>query len=181
MKSAAFNSPELSNWALIRRLLALTWRYRYGCLRVLSAQFVLLITALGAIGLTGLSIDTLRHAVDPEARLPKWPSAFTPPAHWTPFRILTALAASVLLLALIRLIAGYFNGVWFGELLQGRLVVDLRAECYDKLQRLNFRFFDSNSSSSLINRIGGDVQLVRLFVDGVLFQVFTLVVSVAAF
>jgi ATP-binding cassette subfamily B protein len=136
---------------------------------------------LGAIGLTGLSIDTLRHAVDPEARLPKWPSAFTPPAHWTPFRILTALAASVLLLALIRLIAGYFNGVWFGELLQGRLVVDLRAECYDKLQRLNFRFFDSNSSSSLINRIGGDVQLVRLFVDGVLFQVFTLVVSVAAF
>lgn len=84
-------------------------------------------------------------------------------------------------MAVARMIGGYYNGVWFGILLQGRVVVDLRAECYDKLQRLNFRFFDANSSSSLINRIGGDVQSVRLFIDGVLFQVLTLVISIAAF
>lgn len=181
MKSAAFNGQELSNWALIRRLLALSWRYRFGCLKILTSQFILLMAGLGNIGLTGLGIDTLRHAIDPQTRPPKWPAILSPPAEWTPMTVIAAAAVGMLLLSALRLLLGYFNGVWFGELLQGRLVVDLRSECYDKLQRLNFRFFDSNSSSSLINRIGGDVQSVRLFVDGVLFQVITLCVSVAAF
>ena len=181
MKSAAFNGQELSNWALIRRLLALSWRYRFGCLKILTSQFILLMAGLGNIGLTGLGIDTLHHAIDPQTRPPKWPAILTPPAQWTPMTVIAAAAGGMLLLSAIRLLLGYFNGIWFGELLQGRLVVDLRSECYDKLQRLNFRFFDSNSSSSLINRIGGDVQSVRLFVDGVLFQVITLCVSVTAF
>lgn len=181
MKPAATLTPELTNTQLILRLLGLTWHYRWGCLRVLLTQFGLLGTGIGTVGLTGLSIDTLRHAVDPSARPPQWPSFAVPPAQWTPMETITALAASIFLLALVRLLLGYLNGVWFGELLQGRLVVDLRARCYDKLQRLEFRFFDTNSSSSLINRVGGDVQNLRLFVDGVLFQVVTLAVSLAAF
>ena len=181
MKSASFTGYELSNWELIRRLLALSWRYRGGCLKILCAQMTLLAAGLGTIGLTGLGIDALRHALDPETRPPQWPLLLTPPAEWQPMGVIGAISGGVLLLAAVRMSVGYLNGVWFGELLQGRLVVDLRAECYDKLQRLNFQFFDSNSSSSLINRIGGDVQSVRLFVDGVLFQVVNLVVSVAAF
>jgi len=181
LKSATFTGYELSNWELIRRLLALSWRYRVGCLKILCAQMTLLAAGLGTIGLTGLGIDALRHALDPEARPPQWPLLLTPPAEWQPMPVIGAISGGVLLLAAVRMSVGYLNGVWFGELLQGRLVVDLRAECYDKLQRLNFQFFDSNSSSSLINRIGGDVQSVRLFVDGVLFQVVNLVVSVAAF
>ncbi len=144
-------------------------------------QFGLLGTGIATVGLTGLSIDTLRHAVDPLARPPQWPSFAVPPAQWNAMQTITALAASIFGLAVVRLLLGYLNGVWFGELLQGRLVVDLRAQCYDKLQRLEFRFFDTNSSSSLINRVGGDVQNLRLFVDGVLFQIVTLVVSLAAF
>jgi len=181
LKPDDLNGPELSNWILIRRLLALSWRYRLGCLKILGAQLVLLLAGLATVGLTGLSIDILRHAVDAQVPTPHWPFHLSPPADWLPMKVLAGLASGILLLAGVRLWLGYLNGLWFGELLQGRLVVDLRAECYDKLQRLNFRFFDSNSSSSLINRIGGDVQSVRLFVDGVLFQVVTLVVSVAAF
>ena len=181
LKPAASLTPELTNTQLILRLLGLTWRYRWGCLKVLVTQFALLGAGIATVGLTGLSIDTLRHAVDPSARPPHWPALLTPPAGWTPMQTITVLAASVFGLALVRLQLGYLNGVWFGELLQGRLVVDLRTQCYDKLQRLEFRFFDTNSSSSLINRVGGDVQNLRLFVDGVLFQVVTLAVSLAAF
>lgn len=181
LKTPTFTSLELTNWELIKRLLALSWRYRLGCLRILCAQLILLLSGLGSIALTGLGIDELRHAMDPSTRPPLWPSYLTPPAEWQALSILGALATAILLLAALRMAVGYLNGVWFGELLQGRMVVDLRAECYDKLQRLNFHFFDSNSSSSLINRIGGDVQSVRLFVDGVLFQLVNLAVSVAAF
>lgn len=132
------------------------------------------------IALAGLGIDTLRHSVDPQARPPQWPSFLRPPDHWPPLSIISAVAAAILLIALLRLGLGYLNGVWFGNLLQGRLVVDLRAQCYDKLQRLSFGFFNSNNSSSLINRIGGDIQWTRLFVDGVLFQIILLLVSVTA-
>ncbi len=181
MKPAASLTPELTNTQLIFRLLGLTWHYRWGCFKVLFTQFGLLGTGIAMVALTGLGIDTLRHAVDPQARPPQWPASVPPPPHWTPMQVITALAASIFGLALLRLTLGYLNGVWFGELLQGRLVVDLRDRCYDKLQRLEFRFFDTNSSSSLINRVGGDVQNLRLFVDGVLFQIVTLVVSLAAF
>jgi ATP-binding cassette, subfamily B, bacterial len=181
LKPAVSLTPELTNTQLILRLLGLTWRYRWGCLKVLVTQFALLGAGIATVGLTGLSIDTLRHAVDPLARPPHWPGPFIPPPHWTAMQTIAALAAGVFALALLRLQLGYLNGVWFGELLQGRLVVDLRAQCYDKLQRLEFRFFDTHSSSSLINRVGGDVQSLRLFVDGVLFQVVTLAVSIAAF
>ena len=161
-------------------MLALSWRYRWGCIKIIVLQLVLLGTTLLTIALTGLGIDVLRHALDPKVRAPAWPRAFTPPADWPPMRVLLLVGGSIFVLALLRFGLGYLNGVWFGELLQGRLVVDLRSECYDKLQRLNFRFFDSNPSSSLINRIGGDVQSVRLFLDGVLFQVVVLTVSIGA-
>jgi ATP-binding cassette subfamily B protein len=181
LKPEAALTPELTNTQLIFRLLGLTWRYRWGCLKVLSTQVGLLLTGIAMVGLTGLSIDTLRHAVDPAARAPQWPAMAVPPEDWSARQTIAALAAAIFCCATVRLLLGYLNGVWFGELLQGRLVVDLRAQCYDKLQRLEFRFFDTNSSSSLINRVGGDVQNLRLFVDGVLFQVVTLAVSLAAF
>ena len=50
---------------------------------------------------------------------------------------------------------------------------------YDKLQRLSFRFFDANQSGSIINRVAGDVQAVRMFVDGVMIQVLTVILSLA--
>jgi ATP-binding cassette subfamily B protein len=51
-----------------------------------------------------------------------------------------------------------------------KLVPELRTGVFDKLQRLSFRFFDQNASGSIFNRVTGDVQSVRSFVDGVLLQ-----------
>ncbi|HEX4355747.1 MAG TPA: ABC transporter ATP-binding protein, partial [Polyangiales bacterium] len=44
------------------------------------------------------------------------------------------------------------------------------ARVYEKLHTLNFRFFDEQSSGSLLNRITGDVQNLRSFIDTVLIQ-----------
>jgi ATP-binding cassette subfamily B protein len=59
--------------------------------------------------------------------------------------------------------------------------VDLRSSVYDKLQRLSFRFFDANESGSIINRVTGDVQAVRMFVDQVMIPVLMLVISLVFF
>jgi ABC-type multidrug transport system fused ATPase/permease subunit len=173
-------APEASNWQLTRRLLAMTWRYRWGCIKVLAVQVALLVFALSGIGFTGLGIDEIRHALDPSAPEPRWPFHLAPPADWPPMRVVAAIALAVFAFAALRAVCNNLNTVWFAELLQGRLVVDLRAAVYDRLQRLSFRFFDANASSSLINRVS-DVQSVRLFIDGVVMPVVVMIISVAAY
>ena len=61
-------ADSVSNWALIRRLLRLGWRYRRGCLRVLLLQGAMLAIALCGLGLTGLGIDVVHHHIDPTAK-----------------------------------------------------------------------------------------------------------------
>jgi ABC-type multidrug transport system fused ATPase/permease subunit len=57
----------------------------------------------------------------------------------------------------------------------------LRDKLYARLQRLSFRFFDVHGSSSIFNRVTGDVQNTRLFVDGVLLQGVNMLLTLGAY
>jgi ATP-binding cassette subfamily B protein len=50
-------------------------------------------------------------------------------------------------------VLNYVYAVSINRLVQQKLVVDLRGEVYDKLQRLSFRFFDANTTGSIITRV----------------------------
>ncbi len=67
------------------------------------------------------------------------------------------------------------------RLTQGEIVPDLRDQLYARLQRLSFHFFDVHGSSSIFNRVTGDVQNTRLFVDGVLLQGLNMLLTLAAY
>ncbi|MCE5324828.1 MAG: ABC transporter ATP-binding protein/permease [Planctomycetaceae bacterium] len=165
---------------VVVRLLQLTWRYRSGCIKVLGLQLVLLVMALSGLSLGGLGIDVVRHAVTPStATAPHWPLGIAPPQHWSPMLQITLIAGGVLALALLRSFLTGWYSIAMAQLLQGGVVPDLRAAVYDKLQRLGLRFFQANSTGSLINRVTGDVQNVRLFIDGVVMQVLILAISLA--
>ena len=56
---------------------------------------------------------------------------------------------------------------------------DLRKRVFSRMARLSFRFFDENASGSIINRLTGDVQLVRSFIDGALLPLGVVVMSLA--
>jgi len=103
---------------------------------------------------------------------PRWPFSVRPPDAWkqAPMLVLAAIAAAVLAFAMIRGVLNYFNAVEIGKLINAQIVVDLRQRVYAKLQRLSFRFYDANASGSIINRVTGDVQSVRMFVDQVVVQ-----------
>ncbi len=64
----------------------------------------------------------------------------------------------------------YSYAISVGDVVHLKLVPELRTQVFHKLQRLSFRFFDENATGSIINRVTGDVQSVRSFVDGVLLQ-----------
>jgi ATP-binding cassette subfamily B protein len=175
------DSASSSNWPLVRRLLAMSWRYRWGCVKVALLQVVILALGLFGIGFTGLGIDELRYAVGMTARPPQWPLGLSRVGTPNPMDVIEWIAAAVFVAAVLRaLVDGYYR-VAVNELVQTGLVVNLRAEIYDKLQRLSFRFFDANASGSIINRVTSDVQSVRMFVDQVLIQAFIMVLSLGAY
>jgi ATP-binding cassette subfamily B protein len=176
--SATATAP--SNWALIRRLFGFAWRYRLHCVEVLALQLVLLTMGIAGLSFTGLGIDYIRHKVQ---NVPLSPSRFhlALPETWEPWEVLALLAGLILALAIGRALLNYALAVSVNKLVQQKLVVDLRAEIYEKLQRLSFRFFDANSTGSIITRVTGDVQAVRMFVDQVLIQSVAMVASLSAY
>jgi len=180
MQSLSANPSDATDWALIRRLLALSWRYRWGCLRVLLLQLGMVGLGIWGLGFTGLGIDEIRHAAGGGAR-PHWPLGWAPPAAWTPWGRVALVAALVLGVAAVRAVIDGISRHQTNYLVQGQIVVQMRADVYAKLQKLSFRFYDANASSSIINRVTSDVQSVRMFVDQVLIQSLTMAVSLGAY
>ncbi len=171
---------EASNTAIIRRMLALAWRHAGRCLAVVARQTVLVAINLSALGLIGVAIDVIRQAVVPGASPPRWPLGLAPPAAWPPLAVVATIAVAVVAMALVQSTLRYRSAVAAGRLVQ-RIVVQLRSEVYDKLQRLSFRFFDANDSGSIINRVAGDVRAMSMFVDMVLIEILGVVISLVIY
>ena len=185
--AALGTAAEASNSQLILRMLRLAWGYRGGAIKVILLQFVLLAMALSGLGLIGLGIDTIAYGFDPVgeanpdgAKAPRWPLGLSPPAGWTPMEQVALVAGLIVAIGGLRFVFDRWSVISVAVLVQN-IVVDLRGQVYDKLQRLSFRFFDANESGSIINRVTGDVQMVRMFVDRVLIQVLMLLISLAFF
>jgi ATP-binding cassette subfamily B protein len=172
---------DAGNGALVRRLLAFAWNYRRSCMLVLAVQVVLLAIGLSGLGLTGLALDVVRAEVDAEVAAPVWPFGLEPPREWSAMWTIGCIAGAVLLLAGARALLNYAYGVLVARLVHVEMVQDLRNRVYRKLHDLSFRFFDANASGSIINRVTGDVQSLRSFVDGVLIQTVIMVLSLGVY
>jgi ATP-binding cassette subfamily B protein len=170
-----------SSGELVRRLLALAWQFRGDCLRSLVQSLMLLLLGLAGLQLLGLVIDVIRHALDPTQRAPVYPFGWTPPAGWSPLQIVTVMAVAIVVQAMLRAALTYHYNMTTARLTQGKIVPELRDRVYAKLQRLSFRFFDAHGSSSIFNRVTGDVQNTRLFVDGVVLQGVNMVLTLAVY
>jgi len=180
------SAPELDassapNAHIIRRLLRLSWRYKNRSILVFLLQVVLLGLTLWGLGLTGLAIDVIRHRIVEDTPEPQWPFGISPAGDWTSMETLVLVGVLVLVMAALRALLHYSYAVHVGRLVHEQIVPSLRAELHAKLQRLSFRFFDTHPSGAIINRVTGDVQLLRSFVDGVVIQGAVLALTLAVF
>ena len=110
----------------------------------------------------------------------RWPLGPAPPAAWSPLQVVAALAGAIVLAAVVNTFLRYGAAVAATALSQ-RVLIQLRSDVYDKLQRLSFRFYDAADSGSLINRAASDVNAVRAFVDGVIVKILTVLLSLTAY
>ena len=188
MNSASGHPPAepVSNARLVGRLFGLAWRYRARCVLVLVLQLVLLTLGLSGLSLTGLGIDYIEWALGERGsgKAVEFPQAtFAPelPRDWEPMQVLLLIAGCILAFALLRAGLNFLYTISINRLVQQKLVIDLRGEVYDKLQKLSFRFFDANTTGSIITRVTGDVQAVRMFVDQVMIQSVIMIVSLTIY
>ncbi len=166
---------------LVRRLLALAWQFRADCIWSVLLSLVLLLFGIAGLKLLGLVIDVIRHSLDPTLPAPLYPFGWQPPADWPALKTVTAIAVTIMVLATVRAILTYIYNMITARLTQGEIVPTLRSQLYAKLQRLSFSFFDVHGSNSIFNRVTGDVQNARLFVDGVLLQGVNMILTLAAY
>ncbi len=159
----------------------MSWQYRRECITVFVFQVVLLALGISGLSFSGVAIDVTRAALQPGAPPPHWPFGLVPPTRWSTREALFAISALVLAMAATRGLLNYWYSIAVGKLVHLKIVPELRTRVFDKLQRLSFRFFDENASGSIINRVTGDVQSVRSFVDGVLLQGAIMILSLVVY
>jgi ATP-binding cassette, subfamily B, bacterial len=172
---------EYSTGELVRRLLGLAWQFRSDCVVSVVQSLMLLLLGLAGLQLLGLVIDVIRHALDATQRAPVYPFGWTPPVGWSPLQIVTAMSVAIVVQAALRAALTYHYNMTTARLTQGKIVPELRDRVYAKLQRLSFRFFDVHGSSSIFNRVTGDVQNTRLFVDGVVLQGVNMILTLVVY
>jgi ATP-binding cassette subfamily B protein len=175
------SDERYSTGILVRRLLSLAWRFRADCVWSVVLSLILLLFGIAGLKLLGVVIDVIRQALDPSLPPPAYPFGWNPPAAWSPLQIVTAIAVTIMVLAVFRAGLTYAYNMITARLTQGEIVPALRAQLYAKLQRLSFSFFDVHGSNSIFNRVTGDVQNTRLFVDGVLLQGVNMILTLAAY
>ena len=148
-----------------------------------SVVLSLIILMFGIMGLKllGVVIDIIRQALNSSLPSPIYPFGWNPPTGWSALQIVTAIAVAIMVLAMFRAVLTYIYNMITARLTQGEIVPTLRAQLYAKLQRLSFSFFDVHGSNSIFNRVTGDVQNTRLFVDGVLLQGVNMILTLAAY
>jgi len=174
-------SEGLSNGAVVWRLLKLAWRYRWNCLILLVMQFALMALSVTMVQFGGYGIDLIRHHVGAMPTAPALIGGFTLPSAMSPMNQVAIAALGMALTAILRMFINWSYAIVSGNLVHRRIVVDLRAEVYAKLQRLSLRFYDQQATGSIINRVTGDVQATRTFIDGVLIQLSVLAMSLVVY
>ncbi|MBL1217049.1 MAG: ABC transporter ATP-binding protein [Planctomycetes bacterium] len=166
--------PTIPRRSLVARLFGLAWEYRGRCLAALGTAVFVQLLALGGFIFSGLALDILRHAQSPEkAPTPTWPFGLSNLAdfsNWTLQSQIMLAAGIVLGLTLIRSGAYYLSRIADEGLVQA-VVVRLRTRLYHKLQHQTFAFYDEFETGGLINRVTGDAQSVRQFVQGIVVRV----------
>ena len=177
-------SDTTSDRDLIFRMLAFAMNYRLECAILLLIQTLLMGTAILAVQLGGFALDWVQFRLwgdNQESPVPPNFYGWSPFLGWSNGWQMASLGLIILGVGIVRAILNFAYSIENGRLINLKMVVDLRIAVYEKMQQLSFRFFDANASSTLINRLTGDIHATRSFVDGVVIQLTILVLSLVSY
>lgn len=93
------------------------------------------------------------------------------------FGMVPQLALTVLGVVILKASMQFLHG-FFGGRLGNYLAYSLRNACYEKLQFLSFRYYDTARTGDLMSRLTGDLEAIRMFIGFGFAQLLNLVLMV---
>jgi len=125
-------------------------------------SIVLLLLGLAGLQLLGVVIDVIRHALDGSQRAPTYPFGWHPPASWTPIQIVTGLSLAIVAQAVLRAVLTYQYNMTNSPIKRRENCSGFAGSGVCAAATIEFSIFDVHGSSSIFNRVTGDVQNTRL-------------------
>ncbi|GAB6930041.1 ABC transporter ATP-binding protein [Paenibacillus sp. JCM 10914] len=140
------------NWMQLTRLIAYMKPYAKQILPLIGLMMIIgTVTKLSIPFLTSLAID---RAIDPKGGNPS-------------LTLLYQITIAVLVMYIIQWIAGIFR-IKYTNIIGQRVIYDLRADLFKRIQKLSFNFFDKRPAGSVLVRVTNDVNSLQdLFTNGV--------------
>lgn len=126
----------------------------------------------------GASIDFLLVRFKDSEAVVHWPPFWQPDTDWQAFDGVLFGVGAILSTALLKMVFQYLAAERMAQFVHVRILPQLQDRIFNKIQNMSFSFYDKESTGSIINRAAGDVQSVRSFVDSVLVEGLTMVVTV---
>ncbi len=133
--------------------------------------------AVALVQIGGIAIDVIRFHSGEATEPIELPLGLQFLHSRTPMAQVAGLSIGMMFLAIIRAFLNYIYAIFSAHLIHRKIVVNLRADVYAKLQRLSLSFYNDQPAGTIINRVTGDVQATRTFIDGVLIQLSILAMS----
>ncbi|MEC0207146.1 ABC transporter ATP-binding protein [Paenibacillus lautus] len=93
------------------------------------------------------------------------------------YGIVPQLALTVLGVVILKASMQFLHG-FFGGRLGNYLAYSLRNACYEKLQFLSFRYYDTARTGDLMSRLTGDLEAIRMFIGFGFAQLLNLVLMI---
>lgn len=180
MDSAGTTEPDSgektapSQRALAWQLVRLCRPHARGLAAVFCLQTAQNIATVIGLAFLGAGIDHVKNWSFAESDPIQWPLDLAPPADWSAWAIPLYAAGAMLLMGLLKGLMQANAVIWLSILLHERIIPSLQEQVFSRLQRLSFKFFDQQNSGAIINRVTGDVQAVRMFVQNALLETLSL-------
>ncbi len=165
---------------LVRRIGALAWRHKVGAVPVLAVTAATQMLVLVTFVSQGVAVDVLHNVASEAAPAIEYPFGLAPPDDLG-LTAKIAIIAGVILLAAALAAGARFAQRVTEEAFAQRCVIDIRARLYDKLQRLDFAFFDEHETGQIINRLTADARSVYNIVQGLLVRMIIAAITLAIF
>lgn len=167
-------APRRSQADLSRQLFQLCRAHLWGVALVFLLQVTQISASIIALRYLGGGIDYMKAWVAGDTPSSAWPLGIAPPSDWPVWAVPLFAAGMMALLSVARAVLSAQATVKLSLLLHDRIIPDLQRRVFRQLQQLSFRFFDRQHSGAIINRVTGDVQAVRMFVENGVLETMTL-------
>lgn len=177
MDVSNIEEKKLGNWEIFTRLLSLCSGSMWVALSVVIFNVLFHVWNIIGLNYIGVGIDYLIHHFQDEQTVIRWPFGWDFSKGLEHLEVAFLIFSAIIGVGILKFVSQLVSAERLAVLVHKRIIPKLQNQVFRKLQNLSFSFFDRESSGAIINKASGDVSSVRSFVDTVLVEGLTLMIT----